>query len=178
LVKLFCEFLCSWYHLRMSPVKHCSSCKKEKDISEFHRRNDRRNGLQSKCKSCISIRNAAYRANNLNREILRISRWRSENPDKLKTSLKSWQSKNHAYLIARNAKREAMKIMATPAWADSEDIACFYQEAHYFGLELDHIVPLNSPLVCGLHAPHNMQLLTKEENRAKRNYHWPDMPVA
>ena len=44
--------------------------------------------------------------------------------------------------------------------------------------DMDHIVPLNHPLVCGLHCPANIQILPSRLNRLKGNRHWPDMPMA
>lgn len=42
--------------------------------------------------------------------------------------------------------------------------------------EVDHIVPILSGVVCGLHWHGNMRVVTKAENASKGNRHWPDMP--
>jgi hypothetical protein len=42
--------------------------------------------------------------------------------------------------------------------------------------DVDHIVPLKSPLVCGLHVEHNLQVITHRQNCRKRNFDWPDKP--
>ena len=51
----------------------------------------------------------------------------------------------------------------------------FYIEAalktHMEGVlyEVDHIVPLKHPLICGLHNEFNLQVITAEDNRNKSN---------
>lgn len=60
---------------------------------------------------------------------------------------------------------------ATPPWADKAAIKSIYIEARARNLEVDHIVPLKSPLVCGLHVEGNLQLLPPEVNRRKGNRH-------
>lgn len=52
---------------------------------------------------------------------------------------------------------------------DKEGVFLFYKNRPE-GMEVDHIIPLNHPLVCGLHCPANFQYLTREANRKKSNY--------
>jgi hypothetical protein len=42
--------------------------------------------------------------------------------------------------------------------------------------EVDHIVPLQSQLVCGLHNENNLCVITRKSNNQKLNLIWPDMP--
>lgn len=72
---------------------------------------------------------------------------------------------------------------ATPAWADLVAIRVIYAEAQRLTREtgelhvVDHIVPKISPIVCGLHVHHNLQILHWLPNAQKGNFWWPDMPV-
>lgn len=89
-----------------------------------------------------------------------LPRWRAKNPDKVSAKL---------------AIRKAL-MRRIPAWAKIEEIKKIYVFARSVNLTVDHMVPLNSPLVCGLHCPDNLQLMTGPENTRKGNRRWPDMP--
>lgn len=73
-------------------------------------------------------------------------------------------------------RRVWKQFRATPAWADKAMINKVYEKSKCFGMAVDHIVPIMSKIVCGLHVWDNLQLLEKGENSAKSNRHWPDMP--
>jgi hypothetical protein len=77
-----------------------------------------------------------------------------------------------AWWKAANAIRRAKKLNATPHWLAEDQLAemrGFYEcaasraEPH----DVDHIIPLIHPDVCGLHVPWNLQVLTASENRSK-----------
>ena len=60
-----------------------------------------------------------------------------------------------------------------PAWANKKAIQQIYIEARQLsektGIphEVDHIIPSNHPLVCGLHVESNLQIITEKENQIK-----------
>ena len=91
------------------------------------------------------------------------------NKSELAAYKKAWISSNKPSVYRRNAARRALCAKATPAWADKQAINDVYEEARYMQMHVDHIVPLNHPLVCGLHVWDNLQLLTKEANLRKNN---------
>jgi hypothetical protein len=71
---------------------------------------------------------------------------------------------------------------ATPSWSNKFFVAEAYDIAKRrtvltgFQWQVDHVVPLRSTLVCGLHAHTNVAVIPKSVNLAKGNRSWPDMP--
>lgn len=78
---------------------------------------------------------------------------------------------------AATARRLAAKRRAMPGWADLAAIQTVYQAAARLtkatGVrhEVDHVVPLKSDIVCGLHVADNLRVITKSENCRKSNKH-------
>lgn len=117
-----------------------------------------------------------YQKNKASQRSMRAE-YRKKNTGKLSALSSAWKKSNADKVRHYSMKRIAAKMQAIPKWADISAIEDVYKEAEYFGLEVDHIVPLQSKIVCGLHVWDNLQLLTKKENIIKGNRHWPDMPL-
>lgn len=102
--------------------------------------------------------------------------------EQLRRSQATWRAKNKAYKAFLQARRHAAKLRATPSWADDDKIAQFYclreTMEKIFGRKycVDHIVPLKSSLVCGMHVENNLQVISYRENALKGNWRWPQMP--
>lgn len=73
----------------------------------------------------------------------------------------------------KHARRTLAMVTATPFWSEKEEIANFYMNRPD-GYQVDHIIPLQSEFVCGLHVIANLQYLTPAENQSKRNKFNPD----
>ena len=129
---------------------------------------------------------------------LRAAKWRANNPKRAAAATARWAAKNkvrrakyaadrnkfrRVELATRSGKNRAAKSRATPAWASPERIAEVYRLADRLTKEtgvkhqVDHIVPLRSKIVSGLHVEYNLQAIPAVMNLTKSNRHWPDMPT-
>lgn len=117
-------------------------------------------------------------------------RWFEDNRDRVYACGKAWRENNeqryrkrlseacrrHKHLFAaRNAKRRAAKVCATPPWSDLPVIRGIYKQSRQITEEtgvrhhVDHIVPLISPVVCGLHVSWNLRVIPAKINHIKGN---------
>jgi len=101
----------------------------------------------------------------------RSKAWREADPGK---RLVYNAKRLDAHSRQENKRKAAMKL-ATPSWAEHDQMADMYVQAQALGLEVDHIVPILSRFVCGLHCMANMRLASEATNKSKGNRHWPDM---
>lgn len=96
-----------------------------------------------------------------------FSEWRRRNADKVNTY---------------TAERRAAKSNSVPGWVNEFFVSEIYDlssrrtKSTGVGWHVDHIVPLLSDTVCGLHWEGNLQVITAKENLSKGNRFWPDMP--
>ena len=99
-----------------------------------------------------------------------------EYKNKRKQYVKGYYFSNRVKMIAKSCAYDSRVRKSRPLWCSQSEINEYYLMARKSGLEVDHIVPINSNLVCGLHCLDNFQLLTRKENASKSNRYWPDMP--
>ena len=96
------------------------------------------------------------------------------NPEvkKLREKVRHQSKKSDVNYVGRRravkAEYRASLFNATPPWSDRAAIVAIYRNCPP-GHHVDHIVPLQHPLVCGLHVPNNLQYLPSAENIAKSN---------
>lgn len=105
---------------------------------------------------------------------LRAKQWKQDNEELNNTYKKQWYEKHSGIQNANTVKCYARKRNALPKWANLKAIEQIYVDAFKIGQEVDHILPFDNDLICGLHVEFNLQLLTITENRQKNNHFDPD----
>jgi hypothetical protein len=92
----------------------------------------------------------------------------------------AWKERNKTWVRADTKARRRKHRDATPPWLtrkQKSEIRQLYQIAitmtQTTGEQyvVDHIVPLRSDTVCGLHVAWNLRVITQEENLKKSNKH-------
>lgn len=166
-------------------MKFCNGCGLTKSLVEFAKRTAT-NGHQHRCKAC----NAEYRRENKQRVSKVKQEWAVRNKHRadaikrasfLRTKsvalprMAAWKRAHPESRDADNLRRRLAHKNATPSWANP----FFIEEAYHlarlrtkmlnFKWHVDHIVPLRSKLVCGLHTHQNLRVIPAIINVQKGN---------
>ena len=111
-----------------------------------------------------------------------IKAYNDANRDARNAQITAWKRANLDKVRAYTRTRQANQIKATPRWAnlffirEAYHLAVLRERITGFAWHVDHIVPLRSAIVCGLHVEHNLQVIPGTANLKKGNSRWPDMP--
>lgn len=133
-------------------------------------------------KEKISIAKKLQYIKDRDKTIARSAAWCKANGDRVSVIRTKWKKANPHKVNSDCVRRQATKISATPCWGSKILIDRIYELArtkrkiHGGEWQVDHIVPLRSKLVCGLHVEYNLRVIPKMDNIKKSNRHWPDMP--
>lgn len=161
-------------HIERVRAQNATYYQSNKDkISQYNAGYYEKNGDDSRSERLESS-NRYYRDN---RE--RLLEYHHANPNNAKYR-KRYRDNNPHKVSADSCKRRAQRINATPAWADVAAMETLYKKRDELNklwgveFEVDHIVPLRSKRVCGLHCEANLQLIERSLNRRKSNSWWCD----
>ena len=188
------------YRCKTCAIEYKRSNKEQtnKLASEYRARNpekvkESRRKCRSKNKKRYSEKSKEWYLKNRDSQIEYSARFKRENPEyhrlyriansaKISERSKKWRLENPEQFLASLVKRRAAKKNAHVQFANQSAIIDIYREARRLtkntGIthHVDHIVPLQSNIVCGLHWEGNLQIITAHENLTKNNKSWPDMP--
>ena len=134
---------------------------------------------RNKHKEKLKKYNQEYYKNNKEKLCKINKEWKNKNNLQHRNACIEWHKKNPGQSRALYAKQRAIKKQAIPPWADINKIKEIYKKAveltEKTGViyHVDHIYPLRSKYMCGLHVETNLQVITKKENLAKGNRFWP-----
>lgn len=126
--------------------------------------------FQRMCSSkCVK---ANYALNNPEKNKASKHKYATANREKHAIATEKYRKENPGYYREYQSLRTRYVTQAKPKWLNEWEeffITELYDLAVKRKLHVDHIVPIKHPLVCGLHVPWNLQLLSPTENFIKSN---------
>ena len=160
-------------------MKYCAWCKTEKPLDGFHKHKGMRDGRLNKCGECV---------------LLSVAAWRKKNPDarkieNIKVREKAGTLSRDKYFEKRkqnsigrkvsSSKYASKRRLQTEFYFCKEYDTFVFEEALKlcqlreiatgFKWNVDHIVPLNHKIACGLHVADNFQVVPARWNFQKMN---------
>lgn len=169
----------------MECVKRCNGlCQLELPLEKFHKGNGSFN-VKSRCIDCCKHykpKTKEHCRQYYSDNVTQLRQYKSEyylkNLDREKAIRRQYDVRNRAAKTAREAKRRAAELQATPRWLTEhhfKQILTKYQLSDSLtqntGIRhhVDHIVPLQGKIAKGLHVPWNLQVIPWVDNLKKGN---------
>jgi len=163
---------CKYGHIakRRTNTRKCVECEPRRCKESYWRNHETRLATQQRWKDEHRPEISAY-----------MQWYNRACAEEISTAKKAcYQARKDHYDNINRVRARHVARRATPAWlsdADWAEMLAIYAEARRVSKvtgihhEVDHIVPILGPNVCGLHVPWNLQVLTRFENRSKGNKH-------
>jgi 5-methylcytosine-specific restriction endonuclease McrA len=161
---------CTRGHVALRKIKgSCVECVKE----DWAIDNERRKGKPK----TEAAKAAGRRYYEKNREIV-IARAAARPPEEKRRNRAEYKDRNVDIVRADTSVRKRRHREATPTWLTKDErlkMRELYVQARKLTsitgerYVVDHIIPLRSEEVCGLHVPWNLKVITQEENLRKSN---------
>jgi hypothetical protein len=150
--------------------RECVGCKREREARKYDVGQTGHAQYYKANRTRLLERQKINDANRRDEKVAYGRAWREAHP----TYNAEYQARCADLFRFYAARRRAMILKATPPWVDLNAVKMFYTEAAARSegdmlYEVDHIIPLVHPLVCGLHVPANLQVIPKVENQRKKN---------
>lgn len=104
--------------------------------------------------------------------------YRQRYREELNAYRRNWAKENKERVLFHNASRRCKTLQRTLPGFEDEILELFYERERLSTLfgrtyHVDHVVPLESEYVSGLHVPWNLQVIPAEQNLSKRNKFTP-----
>lgn len=131
----------------------CCACHKIVSLAYCHKSKEKTRKYYEANKAKISDYQQEYRKQNAKSLAEYNKNWRRQKPWKYREA---------------GAKRRALKMQATPPWANTEAISEIYLNCPD-GYHVDHYYPLSHKNFCGLHVENNLRIIPAMENMRKNN---------
>ena len=134
------------------------------------------------CVECKRIAKNKYRENNIERLREYDREYVKRNAIRRKENTARWKKNNPEKRSIYRSKRRASERNALPHWLSEnqgKEIGKIYALAKWMSavidadFHVDHIFPMASDFMCGLHVPENLIVLSSEDNLSKNNTWWP-----
>jgi hypothetical protein len=156
-------------------MKVCKDCLIEKELIFFEKKGDY---FRMVCKRCVSVKKKMYYIKNKESICIKQKVHKENNKENIKIANKLYYQENKDSAYKRRGLRSRTTIDQTPAWLtrnQRKEIRSFYKKAQELSrntgikYSVDHIIPIISKYVCGLHIPINLRVIPLSDNLSKGN---------